>query len=241
MVRLPTGRTFLGRTINLGDPKLSVLLMLAPSALAQSFSTSGDCPGNATISATISPSATGQLYTGTGPGADAIVGGPCAGVSSGLAAPTARGPATAADGYGNFTLAPNLPTVGCGMNAQVLDQSTCTMTVVGNLPAQNWFKVGSYAINDGPACADNPPTESGISGCALVFGGVSTEYHGSTSGKKVTYSSLLDGWGDSQYCTNDQPEDWKKSDFYDCGAGGCSYSAYVTDHGCTQLNYCYHQ
>jgi hypothetical protein len=214
---------------------------LHTAAQAQTFSTSGDCPGSATLSAVISPSATGQLYTGDGPGSDLILSGPCAGVSSGLTNPVPRGPATAADAYGNFTLAPSLPVVGCGILAQVIDQSTCTGTNVANLPSQNWFLTGSYKITDGQSWMLNPPTYTGNEACALLFGGVDTEYHSSTGTSKVTKSNYLDGWADSQYCTKAKSETWKKSDFYNCGAGGCSYSAYVMDHFCTGPNYCWHQ
>lgn len=219
----------------------AVLVLLSQAALAQSFSSSGDCPGNATISATIGAFATGQLYTGDGPGADTITSGPCAGASSGLINPVARGPATAADAYGNFVLAPNLPVAGCGMTAQVLDQSTCTVGDVGNLPSQNWFLSGSYEVMDGPSWTINPATYTGNEACALLFGGGDTEYHSSTKTSKVTNSNYLDGWGDSQYCTKPKNETWKKSETYDCGAAACSYSAYVLDHSCNVTNYCWHQ
>ncbi|HEY8380262.1 MAG TPA: hypothetical protein VIK91_27420 [Nannocystis sp.] len=52
-------------------------------------------------------------------------------------------------------------------------------------------------------------------------------------------TAYLDGWADPKYCNqNPQDDDFKKADFYDCGAFACSYSAYVMDHDCTATNYC---
>ncbi len=209
--------------------------------MAQSFTATGDCPGAATLSAVINPLAVGQLYTGSSTGSGVIAAGPCSGVVTGLDVATPRGPATAADAYGNITMVPNLPVVGCGMFAQYLDQSTCTLSPVTNLPTQNWFKVGSYKINDGPNWTLNPPTQSGQSGCANLFGGVAEDYHSSDVSNVVNYKARLDGYADSTYCTTPQHESYKKADTYNCGSFGCSYSTYVIDHSCANTNYCWAQ
>jgi hypothetical protein len=100
--------------------------------------------------------------------------------------------------------------------------------------------IGKFLIGDGPAWATNPPTYSCIEACALLFGGVSTDYHCSTKPMVEDFQAFVSGWGDSTYCTTPVAEDFKKSANYDCGAVGCSYSAYVADH-CTfgETNYCW--
>jgi hypothetical protein len=38
---------------------------------------------------------------------------------------------------------------------------------------------------------------------------------------------------------NPQDDDFKKAVNYNCGGGSCSFSAYVSDHACAAINYCW--
>jgi hypothetical protein len=96
---------------------------------------------------------------------------------------------------------------------------------------------------DGPSWVNDPPVYSCIEACALLFGGVSTDYHCSTSSTVLDYQGYVDGWADSQYCTNPVDETFSKEQAgnpgYDCGGFQCSYSAYVLDHSCASVNWCW--
>ena len=99
--------------------------------------------------------------------------------------------------------------------------------------------IGSFFINDGPPWGNNPPVYNCLEACALLFGGLATDYQCSTSGAVIDNQSYVDGWGDAQYCTSPVAEDFSLGVNYDCGGMGCSYSAYVTDHACQSENFCY--
>jgi cysteine-rich repeat protein len=103
--------------------------------------------------------------------------------------------------------------------------------------------VNQFNVHSGPAWGSNPPTYTCQEACALLFGGSANEYSCSTNGSNpdsVNHQAYLSGWGDGQYCSNPQPDDWKKNTFYNCGNAGCAYSAYVSDHCSGTLpNYCF--
>lgn len=99
--------------------------------------------------------------------------------------------------------------------------------------------VGSFAVDDGPVWTTNPPTYSCLEACAQVFGGVAGDYSCSTSSTAIDHQAFADGWGDNQYCSTPVAETFKVNTSYDCGSTGCSYSAYVSDHSCGAVNYCY--
>ena len=107
--------------------------------------------------------------------------------------------------------------------------------------------VGSYAVGDGPRWSDpGVVAYSCREACALVFGGVSEAYRCSTVEGEVNGRAFADGWGDTQYCQGEGVADdfsLPAGGLYDCGADGCSYSAYVLDHAldgnCGGLNYCW--
>ena len=101
--------------------------------------------------------------------------------------------------------------------------------------------VGSFTVSDGPDWGTNPPTYSCLEACAEVFGGAAGDYSCSTSDSSIDHQAFVDGWGDSQYCSTPVAETFKLNDPYDCGSTGCSYSAYVNDHGAcgSSTNYCY--
>jgi hypothetical protein len=99
--------------------------------------------------------------------------------------------------------------------------------------------VGRFQINDGPSWTSDPPTYSCVEACALLFGGLATSYECGTDIGGADNMAFLDGWADETYCTTPKSETYKKNTHYDCGAVGCSYSVYVTDHDCGSYNYCY--
>ncbi len=96
--------------------------------------------------------------------------------------------------------------------------------------------VGSFKVSDGPPWGENPPTYTCLEACALIFGGSASSYQCSTAVGNINNQAWLDGWGMACHVA---AEDYKKNNPYDCGSGGCSESAYVMDHGCSQTNYCW--
>jgi hypothetical protein len=104
--------------------------------------------------------------------------------------------------------------------------------------------IGSFRVEDGDLWQLDPPVYSCIEACALLFGGLDTDYHCSVDPVVLDFTSYLSGWGDATFCSNAQPEDFSKSDpnhpTYDCGFGGCAYSAYVLDNCSSgETNYCW--
>ncbi len=109
--------------------------------------------------------------------------------------------------------------------------------------------IGSFMVEDGPQWGTDPPVYSCIEVCALLFGGVDTDYHCSTDKVNLDYMAFVSGWGDGQYCTPPGvAEDYSKEQAgnpgYNCGFGACAYSAYVTDWcvagaGGSATNYCW--
>jgi large repetitive protein len=105
--------------------------------------------------------------------------------------------------------------------------------------------IGSFSISEGPPWYD-PGTisYSCLDACALIFGGVPDDYACSTDPYVLDHMAFVDGYGDTTFCNPPGvAEDFKLPEapdsLYDCGFGGCSYSAYVTDHGCASINYCW--
>lgn len=103
--------------------------------------------------------------------------------------------------------------------------------------------IGAFWIDDGPVWTSNPPVYNCLEACALVFGGVSTDYQCSTSGVVVDNQAYVSGYADATFCTTPVPEDFKLEDpnnpGYQCGVFGCAYSAYVTDNCLSSRNYCW--
>jgi hypothetical protein len=105
--------------------------------------------------------------------------------------------------------------------------------------------IGSYDVNTGDRWTNDPPVYSCLDACALLFGGVATDYHCSTDPTNMNQQAFLSGWGDATYCTQGRAEDFKLepggNPGYNCGVPGCAYSAYVSDN-CWQglsINYCW--
>ncbi len=103
---------------------------------------------------------------------------------------------------------------------------------------------GSFLISDGPNWSD-PETVvySCLDACALLFGGEAGQYQCSTVEGEINNRAFVDGYGDEQFCQGEGvAEDFRlpeEGGVYDCGENGCSYSAYVSDHGCDAVNYCW--
>ena len=98
--------------------------------------------------------------------------------------------------------------------------------------------VGQFAVSDGPRWTA-APAYTCQEACALLYGGQAQSYGCSTRADTLNHQAYLDGWGDNQYCNNPRPDNWKTVAMYNCGSVGCSYSAYVSDHGCRSINYCF--
>ena len=102
--------------------------------------------------------------------------------------------------------------------------------------------VGSFRVSDGPPWAESVAV-SCVAACAQLFGGAAADYDCSTVEGEVNNRAFVDGWGDAQFCQGEGVAE----DFvlpgeglpYNCGAQGCSYSAFVSDHGCAGVNYCF--
>jgi cysteine-rich repeat protein len=115
-----------------------------------------------------------------------------------------------------------------------------------NTCSYNYSVEGSFDIGSGPNWTTNPTTYSCTEACAVVFGGDATEFHCSTSDTVLDHLAYLDGWNDTQFCTQPTDQDFKAGINYDCGVAGCSYSAYVEDHTennpssvCQKTNWCW--
>jgi hypothetical protein len=124
----------------------------------------------------------------------------------------------------------------------------CGMVCPNNLPHCNMavcsvapVLIGQFAVGDGPQWGGNPPTYTCLEACALLFGGDPLSYSCSTDPNNIDKLAFEDGYADDQHCQpgNAVAQDYKLSDTYNCGAKGCSYSAYVNDHGCKSVNYCF--
>ena len=102
--------------------------------------------------------------------------------------------------------------------------------------------VGQFRVMDGPAWGGNPLCYTCLEACAFLFGGKDVDYQCSTTNNAnaIDRKAWVDGWGDSSHCQGNPVDDtYKKAVNYDCGQGSCSFSAYVMDHGCASVNYCF--
>ncbi len=111
------------------------LFVLQPQLDTEAVLTvSGSCPGSVTITArNMTANGTVAFLRGSGPGSDTLPGGPCAGITSGLANPQLLIGRTA-DGAGVASLSGNAPSSACGSPLQALDVATCTLTPVAVVP-----------------------------------------------------------------------------------------------------------
>lgn len=134
------------------------------------------------------------------------------------------------------------------MNKLTLTASAAALAfgALQNAHAASYKYVGSWLVQDGPGWTTNPPVYTGQEAAALLFGGNPEDYAISTVSADpadINYLAYLDGWGDTQYLYNPQPQDWKLDSGnpgYNDPYGGPAYSAYVSDHGCpTCINYAF--
>ena len=115
----------------------------------------------------------------------------------------------------------------------------------GSVDEGCFAQVGQFSVNQGPQWSNaGVVSYSCLEACAMLFGGAAGQYHCSTTNGVLNNRSHVSGWGDAQYCTaNTVAENFKApagGGAYDCGAVGCSYSAYVTDHcQADAVNYCW--
>ncbi|MEZ4475747.1 MAG: hypothetical protein R3F60_34105, partial [bacterium] len=107
---------------------------------------------------------------------------------------------------------------------------------------------GQFGVGDGPAWPDSAAV-SCVSACAQLFGGEAGEYACSTTPDEINHQAWVSGWGDGSHCIGGAggpvAEDFVLPGEglpYNCGAAGCSFSAYVADHcGPDSVNYCFRQ
>ncbi|NCG17407.1 MAG: hypothetical protein GWP91_00115, partial [Rhodobacterales bacterium] len=100
--------------------------------------------------------------------------------------------------------------------------------------------VGQYIVSDGPSATLNPPVYTCLETCAMLFGGLTTDYQCSTQTSSVDNMAYVDGDNDPQYCAAPGADEDFSDDLgtgYTCP--GCSHSAYVSDNGCNATNYCF--
>ena len=91
--------------------------------------------------------------------------------------------------------------------------------------------VGSYRISNGPYWAAAPPCYTAREAAAQIFGGLPTDYaisvnSNTTDPTTITHTAFLDGYGNTQFFTNPQSEDFKSGTNYTSG----TFSALVHDH-----------
>ena len=103
--------------------------------------------------------------------------------------------------------------------------------------------VGSYAVNSGPAFAV-ATSYSCVQACALVFGGFAATYSCSTLPTSVNNVAYVDGYSDTSHCGQNPvsetfvvPANPPGGSYRAYGPG--AFSAYVFDHSCPAVNYCF--
>ncbi|MCA9544846.1 MAG: hypothetical protein KC613_10665, partial [Myxococcales bacterium] len=104
------------------------------------------------------------------------------------------------------------------------------------------LRQGAYRVSDGPSWVGHESV-SCIDACEARYG--AAEWACSRAAAAPDRRAWLDGWGDvATFCgpaSEGAPEAFVAPDDgpYDCGAAGCSYSAFVDDHDCDRQNHCW--
>lgn len=131
-------------------------------------------------------------------------------------------------------------TVTVTLDDRVSTTVTRTFVLYTVVEAPPGALVGSFRVNEGPDWQTNPLVVNCVEACAQIFGGSASSYQCSTIPGSINRLAFLDGWGDEQYCDNPTADTFKLGGpGYDCGSTSCSFSAYVSDHGCSKVNYCF--
>jgi len=117
-----------------GTGEIEAIVGIALPCGGVTLATSGTCPGDVTVDVSgATPSDQIALLRGSGPGADMIPAGPCAGTVSGLA-DVGLVSILSSDASGNLSLTATLPSAVCGTTIQALDVATCELSGVTNVP-----------------------------------------------------------------------------------------------------------
>lgn len=114
--------------------------------------------------------------------------------------------------------------------------------------------VGGYRVSDGPYWGNDIQTYTCLETCALVFGGVATDYNCSTTSVNINNQAWASSWGSPLHCATGGPyggngvpvaEDFKQGTHTNCGSYFCYISTYVGDwcgmngQETTSVNYCF--
>ena len=97
--------------------------------------------------------------------------------------------------------------------------------------------VGQYTVDQGPAWSGNPPTYTCLEACALLYGGIASDYACSTQAGVIDNKAQTSIWGVSNCAV--AAENFKINTNYNCGSANCAQSAYVSDNCTGATNYCW--
>lgn len=113
----------------------------------------------------------------------------------------------------------------------------------GAAQAQSYQYVGSFIVDSGPLWTTNPPVYSAQEAAALLFGGSASSYAISTNSSTtdpstITHTGNYDGWGEPcSVFAESYKLDVAPAGYQFPGGLNTSWSAYVNDHNCAQVNY----
>jgi hypothetical protein len=215
-----------------------VLILGAGVGAAQSLEAIGRCPAVTWTAEGLTPRAGVVLMAARQPGRSVIPAGPCAGAITGLG-PLVRSQPLAVDEVGGYLRATALAGEECGASYQLLDLATCRVSNVVRIRRDQGVLAGSYVVGSGPPWSTGARPMSCLDACAAQFGGDAEDYWCSTSPDVVDHLAYVDGWGDDRICLDPQPEDLAIGESTRCAGDGCYTSAWVDDHACTSVNYCW--
>jgi hypothetical protein len=215
-----------------------VWVLGASVGAAQSLEASGRCPAITWSAEGLTPDGAVVLMAAADVGTTTIPAGPCAGSLTGLG-PLVRSLPLVVDEVGGYLRATALTGPECRNTYQVLDLGTCRVSNVVRIPRDQGVVAGSYVVGDGKPWSAGGAPMTCLDACATQFGGHPEDYWCSTDAHTIDHVAFLDGWGDDRLCQEPQPEDYSAGASTRCAGDGCYASAWVDDHGCRSVNYCW--
>ncbi|MEZ4241337.1 MAG: hypothetical protein R3F59_35305 [Myxococcota bacterium] len=205
---------------------------------AQTLEVTGTCPSITWAAEGLTPGGRAVLMGARQPGQQTLPVGPCAGSLTGLG-PLVRSQVLRTDEVGGYLRATALAGGECRAAYQLLDLATCRVSNVVRIDRDFGVLAGSYVVGEGQPWSAGAKPVSCLDACAAQFGGDAEDYWCSTDGDGVDHLAYVDGWGDDRLCTQPQPEDYAVGDSTRCAGDGCYASAWVADHDCAAVNYCW--